>query len=498
MSNTITTSVSFRPDEDGYLGRECPQCERYFKVTLGTGLKGTSHCICPYCGKNAESNKFFTQDQVNYARSVALNDFSKAIVKELKRHEFTSRPRGPFGIGISLKVKGAEFQIEPYQERTLETEVVCDSCGLRYAVYGVFAYCPDCGVRNSLQVLTKSLAFAGKELDLSVSDTEHAERWIAEALENAVSAFDAFGRETCRVHEAAATDTAKAENVSFQSVAKAAENVRKLFAIDLESFVSPNEWRIILRLFQARHLIAHRAGVVDQQYIDLSGDKSAEVNRKLRIDSAEVRRLLHILTTLGNAFMQAFGSPGTPAGSLPAAPTQPSRQSGAGPQVHLPGNPFGLSNDAMSVAAALGKRDSDLSYDYVSDADISAETELNGLAFDAAIGELEDANLIETQRSGRRVFVKGTYDLPRALVRALDYEPSADDLLVADTLAAQGWLSGPELVDKTQLSIARLNRAVQRLKARNDIQVIQAIGTAPYRFRQLRATGETLRFVRSR
>lgn len=27
-------SVPIRPDKDRYIGRECPQCEGYFKVTL--------------------------------------------------------------------------------------------------------------------------------------------------------------------------------------------------------------------------------------------------------------------------------------------------------------------------------------------------------------------------------------------------------------------------------------------------------------------------------
>jgi hypothetical protein len=41
-SQENTISVPIQTDKDGYLGRECPNpdCEEYFKITPGTGIKG--------------------------------------------------------------------------------------------------------------------------------------------------------------------------------------------------------------------------------------------------------------------------------------------------------------------------------------------------------------------------------------------------------------------------------------------------------------------------
>ena len=42
--------VTIPKDEEGYLGRECPQsdCEGYFKIKPGTGLSGENlPCHCP-------------------------------------------------------------------------------------------------------------------------------------------------------------------------------------------------------------------------------------------------------------------------------------------------------------------------------------------------------------------------------------------------------------------------------------------------------------------
>ena len=52
------------------------------------------------------------------------------------------------------------------------------------------------------------------------------------------------------------------------------------------------------RAFQKRHLIAHRMGVVDRNYVDKTGDSLAVVGRKIIVDAEEVKRLLGTLNTL--------------------------------------------------------------------------------------------------------------------------------------------------------------------------------------------------------
>src|SRR5688572_14551152 len=101
-------AVSIPTDEHGYWGRECPvpACEGYFKVKPGTGLVGEDlPCYCPYCGHSASSNEFWTRAQIEYAESVALQQFTDAIRKDLKALEFEHTPKGPSGIGFSMKLK---------------------------------------------------------------------------------------------------------------------------------------------------------------------------------------------------------------------------------------------------------------------------------------------------------------------------------------------------------------------------------------------------------
>ena len=44
-------SIEIKPDKEGHTGRECPKCEKYFKIKFGTGLPDATDCHCPYCNQ---------------------------------------------------------------------------------------------------------------------------------------------------------------------------------------------------------------------------------------------------------------------------------------------------------------------------------------------------------------------------------------------------------------------------------------------------------------
>lgn len=287
-------SIPITPDDNGYLGRECPAegCLGYFKITPGTGVKGPAPCYCPYCGHKGESNTFFTQEQIEYAKSIVLRQVTDAIHKDLKSLEFEHKPQGLFGIGLSLKVqRSAPLPIRYYREKELETAITCDSCTLRYAIYGVFGWCPDCGVHNSLQILVKNLELARKELTLAATAEEDlANHLIGDALENAVSAFDGFGRELCQ---------RKSIEMRFQNLAAARRKVQDAFGFDFGDALSPDEWDAACRAFQKRHLLAHKMGVIDDDYIQKANDAGAILGRRIALSHAEVEASIAIVEALG-------------------------------------------------------------------------------------------------------------------------------------------------------------------------------------------------------
>jgi len=309
LGNNI--SIPIPTDEDGLTGRECPEpsCEGYFKVQFGTGLKGENvPCHCPYCGHTAGHDHFWTKEQLEYAQSVAIRKITDAMVADLKTLEFDHKPRGPFGIGISMKLQpGTPQPIRYYREKQLETTLDCEVCTLRYAVYGAFAFCPDCGTHNSQQILSMNLELARKELLLADSQSGDLQRHLIEdALENAVSAFDGFGREAVKSRKASAKNLTAADDISFQNLEKARKRLSDLFGIDLTSSVSTDDWDLALRAFQKRHVLAHRMGIVDQRYIDETGDVTVIAGRRVPVSRDEVERLIAVVRALGTGLVKAL------------------------------------------------------------------------------------------------------------------------------------------------------------------------------------------------
>ncbi len=303
-------SISLPPDEEGFIGRECPvpECEGYFKLQPGTGLKGENHpCHCPYCGQGAGPDKFFTKAQLEYAKSVVMHEVTGAVLKDLKALEFNHRPRGTFGIGFSMKVTGQPTAIRHYCEPKLETEVVCDKCTLRYTIYGVFGFCPDCAVHNSLQILNKNLELVQKLLAVAeAQDAPAAQHLIENALEDCVSAFDGFGRETCRVFAPKAAKPEKAAEIRFQNIAAARYRVKEQFSVDFAATATAADWEHILCAFQKRHLLAHKMGVVDEDFLLATGDSPTLLGRKISISASEVLDLVARLKHLGAGLFRSL------------------------------------------------------------------------------------------------------------------------------------------------------------------------------------------------
>ncbi|WIG60503.1 MAG: hypothetical protein OJF49_003251 [Ktedonobacterales bacterium] len=312
--------ITLPTDENGYTGRQCPDpaCQRYFKVTFGTGLPAVAQSYCPYCGHAAEADRFLTPDQRAYVLSIFEGEVTNYLADQLKPYEFDMPPTGPFGIGLSLKIETTPPPILHYLEEQLETHVICANCTLRYAIYGVFAYCPDCGIHNSFQILQKNLEVAEKiaasaaQVD-SDFDPNLAAQLIANALQAQVSAFDAFGRETCRIHAAQATSPDKVENLSFQNLPGAQKRVQQFFNLDLAASTPPDDWQFACRCFQKRHLLAHKAGVIDEDYVKRANDPQAIVGHKISLTPDEITRLAQILSLMGQHLVQEL----TPSAAAP-------------------------------------------------------------------------------------------------------------------------------------------------------------------------------------
>lgn len=300
--------ISIPTDQDGLVGRECPNpdCLGYFKIKPGTGLAGEDlPCHCPYCGETEGQDHFWTQDQIEYARSIMMNEVSKALKVDVKEwdRELKKSTRNSF-IKLGMEFKGQSHPIYQYEEKQLETKITCEYCTLEYSIYGLFAFCPDCAMHNSTQIFKKNIELVEKLIALSAQekDLELAHILLVKSLETAVATFDGFGRAYCEAYAGRTSDPDKTRNISFQNITKARISFQKAFGYDFAKSLTTDASDLVVRLFQKRHLFTHKMGIVDESYKESTNDPQAKVGRKITITPEEIRELIFHLLKIAETF----------------------------------------------------------------------------------------------------------------------------------------------------------------------------------------------------
>jgi len=294
-------AVQIVPDETGMVGRECHQCEGYFKIKPGTGKPvNEGYCICPYCGHSATQDQFHTKAQIKYAKSVVIHKFTETMLQDMKRNLEVNHPPKGFGIGFKVSVEGKPAPILHYLENELASNVVCEECGLVFSIFGIFGYCPDCGIHNSLQFLETNMRLCKQALDLEFPEGFSFPLDLTnDSLANIVAIFDGFGRSLCEQFAHKSSSPEQAKKISFQNLKFARTSVINLFGFDFAESISAADWDHAFVCFQKRHLIVHKSGIIDAKYIQETNDQKAKVGLRVTVIKEEVRSLIDTVQTIG-------------------------------------------------------------------------------------------------------------------------------------------------------------------------------------------------------
>ncbi|MDP1726191.1 MAG: hypothetical protein Q8M15_05365 [Bacteroidota bacterium] len=298
METTKQVSVTLPTDDNGYLGRSCPRCNEYFKIKLGTGIK-TKKCICPYCNFSDETKAFTTNEQYEYAKSIAVGQVKRELLGEIYK-KFKDLEFGKKGDFLHLRVTTPpipNFPIKLFSEKTLETYVTCDNCTLDFSVYGVFGHCPDCGQINAFTVFKKSLEIGinlldsiEKQQDLT---NEAKELSLKSVLNHTVSSFDSLGKELRKKNPDKFPE--RPRNL-FQNIDELRSVIFKEFSLELSD--NDSDFEFIRLMFQVRHIYEHNMGVVDDDFITKVTSLKHLRGKKYRLDINDLRKLVASLTTM--------------------------------------------------------------------------------------------------------------------------------------------------------------------------------------------------------
>ncbi len=295
--------IKLMTDEHGLFGRECPACEKYFKVKIGTGLH-TTNCMCPYCGHTASNDDYFSKDQREYMLSYGAREVMGPALRSLER-TLQNMGRSTGGsVQIKTTTRGLDFPLKHYKEKPLETHVTCDSCGLEFAIYGVFANCPDCGRLNALTIVLKSIDVAGKGLRLldstEPSEVELRERILSDALSNGVSSFDGFGKALRAKHPLFFASQSK--NL-FQNILLLSAVIDGSLGTSLQLLVGDETFKFLVKWFQVRHIYEHNMGVVDKDFTQKVEGFNHLLGRKFPLSQDEITKFLEYLKRTSEQIM---------------------------------------------------------------------------------------------------------------------------------------------------------------------------------------------------
>jgi hypothetical protein len=305
--------VTLKTDARGMLGRRCPSsdCAQYFKLKPGTGLS-TSKCHCPYCGASGDAQSFSTKDQIEYAKTVAAKQVVEPLLRKFGQNlnRISNQTRGGL-IELKFSMRSAQFRVHHYREADVETDVTCDHCGLEFAVYGVFAMCPDCSRLNAFAVFAKSMEvcrtrLALLELDETKDDPELERSILRDALTSSIGAFDALGK---RLREAAPdVFPAKPKNLfqNFDALDSALLASGQGVAARLGCQDQASRMRL---LFQVRHIIEHNMAVADDDFVRIMPAFGHLRGKIYPLTRGEVEELLVLLADLTETLRQDLEPP---------------------------------------------------------------------------------------------------------------------------------------------------------------------------------------------
>ncbi|MBM4038172.1 MAG: hypothetical protein FJ290_06615 [Planctomycetes bacterium] len=302
-------------DEEGYLDRRCPskECHQRFKL-LCEAREGElpERGFCPFCGGEAGREEFLPPEQREYLEKMAIlkaQEMLEGVFRRAARHSRPA-PRDAFiRITLSYKPSAPPIIVPLEAAAVMQQKFACEECGCRYAAVGTAFFCPACRhnsapsafkasvetVRNTVShmaVIREALASAAST-DVAADVTRQV---LERTLETLVGSFQRYAE--AMFAKLPAASGIKVGKNAFQRLGESQTLWKQACGEGYEDWLSPQELAQMNRLYQQRHILAHRDGIVDEDYIDRSGDRTYCIGQRLVIQPGDVLLLADLVTRL--------------------------------------------------------------------------------------------------------------------------------------------------------------------------------------------------------
>ena len=284
------------PTDEGFIGRSCSnsQCGKYFKIKLDSIQ---DNMFCPYCGQQFSREQLWTKEQEALFKAAALEQAREIAFAEVDKMfgNLARKTRGRKNV-VAFKHKPIRYRaksIHPtYQEKPVDSEIVCTHCQFPFQVFGIFGYCPGCGNEN-LRIYDANLEIIKQE----ITSSTHKQRALRHAYGDTVSTF-----EIVAAARAAAITRAK---TNFQDLYGTRKFFKKHTGKDIFDGIDIPKIRQLQRLFQKRHVYEHNNGIMSDRYVRMMPEDAhlKDQPAELSVEEWELaaNTLRHVLDRLVNA-----------------------------------------------------------------------------------------------------------------------------------------------------------------------------------------------------
>lgn len=302
LEDGVRVPIDIPLDDDGYMDRRCPSeaCEADFKVPFDDwgDHVADERVYCPICRHEAEATEWNTPEQEEHIAQVGLQYVQGVVDRGLCAYARNfnrqfSAGRGFLKMSMSVRPSSTVIIIPSEAAGVMRQQFTCEACQCRYASVGAAFFCPACGHNSARSTFDQTMTTVEKTLD-------SLKRQILEnTLGRLVGAFQ-------RLSEALFDTLPNRSRFSprrnvFQNLTQSSDLWEQAGKPRYEQLLQPREYDDLRRLFQQRHLIAHRDGIVDQDYVERSGDQTYQPGQRLVVREFAVRRLLELVSKLGTA-----------------------------------------------------------------------------------------------------------------------------------------------------------------------------------------------------
>ncbi|MEV0736152.1 hypothetical protein AB0I51_09315 [Streptomyces sp. NPDC050549] len=295
QGDSFEMRVSMPSDDQGFFGRQCPECSLVFRMDARQyeALPDDLILWCVYCGHHAEHSEFVTEHQRNRAVQ-AVSDFGRQLVSHELRKMFSRLPRGSRSGGLSFSYESQSFFPRPLpgiDEEQLVRIRTCPGCHINYAVFSEHRYCPGCGPLPATSVAFDALQADTARLDALEalpSDAKallreqgvFARGWV-DTVKSVVGVVEYLASSLFRTAVPHADSLLNGKGAIFQRLDPMADLIIDAGFSDLRTVLGPQAWQRLLETWAARHVFTHNDGIVDEKYLARVPGSSARIGQRL-------------------------------------------------------------------------------------------------------------------------------------------------------------------------------------------------------------------------